>query len=177
MWTDPINLNPASPHPPTLPPTLRALCSARQWLPNFAFRQGATKFSIPSWNSPFFYRQLLNLLFSVFWLASCLLSFPQGEEVIGLQLMLPGLLHGPRQQGGGKQPSKSILRPGSGEPSILDDVLGAAQPWPAGPALLTPAARALLPQNAWERSFKLDFQDHIMKAETWGIDHGPLKAW
>lgn len=126
MWTDPINLNPASPTP-TLPrPVLAPVRSAGQWLPNFAFRQGATKFSIPSWNSLFFYSRLLNLLFSVFWLVSCLLSFPQGEEVIGLQLMLPRLLHGPRQQGGGKQPSESILRPESGEPSTLGDVLSLA---------------------------------------------------
>lgn len=172
MWIDPIYLNP-------VPRGSGPLCSARQWLRNLAFHQGATKFSIPSWNSLFCCRQLLNLLFSVFWLASYLLSFPHGEEIIELQGVLPLLLHGVRQQGVGKRPSECSLWPGA-EQSILDHMLGLKGSRAAmgpGQGLMKLAARALLPWHSWERRFNLHFQNNTGGAKTLGTGWGPLKAW
>lgn len=171
MWIDPIYLNP-------VPQGSGPLCSAKQWLHNLAFHQGATKFSIPSWNSLFCCRQLLNLLFSVSDLPLTLF-LPHGEEVIEFQGVLPLLLHGVRQQGVGKRPSECSLWPGA-EWSILDHTLGLKRSTAAtgpGQGLLKLVARALLPRQPRERRFNLYFQNNTMGAKTLGIGWGPLKGW
>lgn len=78
--------------------------------PNSTFPRGIPYFAAGSCST---------FCFLFFWLASYLLSFPHGEEVIEFQGMLPLLLHGARQQGVGKRPSECSLWPGA-EWSILD---------------------------------------------------------
>lgn len=140
--------------------------------PNSAFPRGIPYFAAGSCST---------FCFLFFWLASYLLFFPHGEEVIEFQGMLPLLLHGARQQGVGKRPSECSLWPGA-EWSILDHRLGLKRRRTAtGPGQgllkLKLAARALLPWQSWERRFNVYFHNNTMGAKTLGIGQGPLKGW